>query len=53
LPCKVSISIYDFWSSTITVPEAPADATSNTRQFKTSYTREVTNTHTTSSRHQL
>jgi len=44
LPRKVSILTYDLWSSTVTVPEAPADAMSNTRQFKTAYAREVTNT---------
>ena len=49
MPHKVSILMYDLWSSTVTVPEALADAMSNTRQFKMAYTREVTNTHTASS----
>jgi hypothetical protein len=31
LPRKVSILMYYFWSLTVTVPEAPADAVSNTR----------------------
>jgi hypothetical protein len=50
---KVSIFIYDLWSSTVTVREAPVDAKSNTRQFKTAYTREVTNTRVASSSLQL
>ena len=31
LPRKVSNFMYNLWSSTVTVPEAPADAISNTR----------------------
>jgi hypothetical protein len=53
LPRKVSIVMYDLWSSAVTVPEALADAISNTRQFKTAYTREVTNTRAASSSLQL
>jgi hypothetical protein len=53
VPRKVSILMYDFWSSTVIVPEAPADAMSNTRQFKTAYTREVKNTRAASSSLQL
>ena len=53
LPSKVSILMCDLWSSTVKVPEAPADAVSNTRQFKTVYTGEVTNTRAASSSIQL
>jgi len=53
LPRKVSILMYDLWSSPVTVPEAPADAMSNIRQFKMAYTREVTNTRAASSSIQL
>jgi hypothetical protein len=44
LPHKVSILMYNLWSSTITVTKVPADAISNTRQFKTAYNNEVMNT---------
>ena len=37
----------------VTVPEAPADAKSNTCQFKTAYTREVTKTRAASSSRHL
>jgi hypothetical protein len=50
---QVSVLMYDLWSSTVTVPEAPADAMSNARQCKTAYTSEVMNTRAASSGLQL
>jgi hypothetical protein len=53
LPHEVSILMYYLGSSTVTVPEALADAISSSCQFKTAYTRVVTNTRAAPSSLQL